>query len=59
MKKIMCIFAIAFIAHNAYGTTASALGGIDIFEGGIDNPTNWTQPTRTYKYTVGADGVSL
>ena len=60
MTKIICIIlAAVFIAHNAHGATAPALGGIDIFQGGINNPTDWVQPTRSYTYTVGADGVSL
>ncbi len=58
MKTILgFLFTVLFCATAHCATTA--LGGIDIFQGGIDNPSGWVQPTRTYKYTVGADGVSL
>lgn len=58
MKTILgFLFTVLFCATAHCATTA--LGGIDIFQGGINNPTGWAQPTRTYKYTVGADGVSL
>ena len=58
MKKLsVCLFSalICGIAHTATGSTT----GIDIFKDGFNNPTGWTQPTRSYKYTVGADGVTL
>ena len=58
MKKIL-IFFILLLTYYHPGSAAPATGGIDIFQGGINNPTGWTQPTRSYKYTVGADGVSL
>lgn len=68
MTKIIRIFcAILYIQIScfipqsvSYATAvAPALGGIDIFQDGINNPTGWVQPTRSYKYTVGADGISL
>lgn len=68
MTKIIRIFcAILYIQISCFipqsvsyaAAVAPALGGIDIFQGGINNPTGWVQPTRSYKYTVGADGISL
>lgn len=58
MKKFT-IFLFLGLLYQIPCYAVSALGGIDIFQDGINNPTGWVQPTRSYKYTVGADGVSL